>query len=226
MQEQFYYNKLYSFQDEVLKLIDLAETDFYLTGGTALSRVYLKHRYSDDLDFFVNNSNNFSVFVNKINNILKKQYKNNLEIITTADSFVRLHIKSDEIILKIDLVNDIEYRYGKLKKWDKFSKIDNQFNILSNKISALPRYAEKDVVDILFLAYKFIFNWEEIIDDAQKKDIWVNAIDVSKMLDSFPKEKLSEVNWISSVNAEELIIDLKIIAKDILLGKDNSLKNR
>ena len=56
-------------------MIDLAETDFYLTGGTALSRVYLKHRYSDDLDFFINNSNKFSTFVNKINNILTKQYK-------------------------------------------------------------------------------------------------------------------------------------------------------
>ncbi|MCD4795127.1 MAG: nucleotidyl transferase AbiEii/AbiGii toxin family protein [Bacteroidales bacterium] len=27
---------------------------FYLTGGTALVRFYLNHRYSEDLDFFVN----------------------------------------------------------------------------------------------------------------------------------------------------------------------------
>jgi len=25
---------------------------FFLTGGSALARYYLKHRYSDDLDFF------------------------------------------------------------------------------------------------------------------------------------------------------------------------------
>ncbi|OFX32468.1 MAG: hypothetical protein A2X08_00640 [Bacteroidetes bacterium GWA2_32_17] len=224
MQEKFYYNKLYSFQDEVLKLIDLAETDFYLTGGTALSRVYLKHRYSDDLDFFINNSNKFSTFVNKINNILTKQYKEKIEIITTADSFVRLHLKKDDIILKIDFVNDIEYRFGQLIKWEKFSKIDNQFNILSNKISALPRYAEKDVADILFLAYHFNFNWEDIINDAQKKDIWVNAIDVSKIIDSFPIEKFSEIKWISKVKEEMLFNDLKIVAKEILIGSDNSLK--
>jgi len=30
-------------------------TPFYLTGGTALSRGYFNHRYSDDLDLFVNN---------------------------------------------------------------------------------------------------------------------------------------------------------------------------
>lgn len=28
---------------------------FYLTGGTALAEFYLKHRFSDDLDFFTNN---------------------------------------------------------------------------------------------------------------------------------------------------------------------------
>jgi len=223
MQEKFYYNKLYLFQDEVLKLIDLAETDFYLTGGTALSRVYLNHRYSDDLDFFINNSNKFSTFVNKINNILTKQYKEKIEIITTADSFVRLHLKKDDIILKIDFVNDIEYRFGQFIKWKNFSKIDNQFNILSNKISALPRYAEKDVADILFLAYHFNFNWEDIINDAQKKDIWVNAIDVSKIIDSFPIEKFSEIKWISKVKEEMLFNDLKIVAKEILIGSDNSL---
>ncbi|MDR0758720.1 MAG: nucleotidyl transferase AbiEii/AbiGii toxin family protein, partial [Treponema sp.] len=32
---------------------------FFLTGGTALSRVYYRHRYSDDLDFFVNSSKEY-----------------------------------------------------------------------------------------------------------------------------------------------------------------------
>jgi len=27
-------------------------SNFYFTGGTALSKYYLQHRYSDDLDFF------------------------------------------------------------------------------------------------------------------------------------------------------------------------------
>jgi predicted nucleotidyltransferase component of viral defense system len=30
-----------------------AGTPFFLTGGTALSRYYTHHRYSDGLDFFV-----------------------------------------------------------------------------------------------------------------------------------------------------------------------------
>lgn len=38
-------------------------THFYLTGGTALSRYYLNHRYSDDLDLFLNRDSNYPEYV-------------------------------------------------------------------------------------------------------------------------------------------------------------------
>jgi predicted nucleotidyltransferase component of viral defense system len=50
MSEKYYTNNLYPFQDLVLKLIMKVDNTFYLTGGTALGRHYLKHRYSDDVD--------------------------------------------------------------------------------------------------------------------------------------------------------------------------------
>jgi len=59
MSEDYYTNKLYPFQDLVLKKIMQVDDTFYLTGGTALGRYYLKHRYSDDLDLFVNRENDF-----------------------------------------------------------------------------------------------------------------------------------------------------------------------
>jgi len=59
MPEKSYYNKLYALQDEIMKIIQRQEVDFYLTGGTALSRCYLNHRYSDDLDFFINQAPDF-----------------------------------------------------------------------------------------------------------------------------------------------------------------------
>lgn len=48
-----FYNRLYQFQDVVLNLVGQSNTTFYLTGGTALSRCYFHHRYSDDLDLFL-----------------------------------------------------------------------------------------------------------------------------------------------------------------------------
>jgi len=43
-----------------------AKTPFFLTGGTALSRYYTHHRYSDDLDFFVINDSEYAKHVNII----------------------------------------------------------------------------------------------------------------------------------------------------------------
>ena len=37
LQEKYYTKKLYPFQDGVLNIVKKLNTDFYLTGGTALS---------------------------------------------------------------------------------------------------------------------------------------------------------------------------------------------
>jgi len=46
MQDDYYQNTLYPFQDKVLETIGKLPVGFYLTGGTALSRAYIHHRYS------------------------------------------------------------------------------------------------------------------------------------------------------------------------------------
>lgn len=57
----FYFDVLYPFQDRVIQVINQADTGFYLTGGTAASRGYLQHCFSDDLDYFVNDDNRFGL---------------------------------------------------------------------------------------------------------------------------------------------------------------------
>ncbi|MDY6792792.1 MAG: nucleotidyl transferase AbiEii/AbiGii toxin family protein [Thermodesulfobacteriota bacterium] len=89
MPEKFYQNKIYPFQDKILTLVQSSNVDFYLTGGTALSRNYLRHRYSDDLDFFVNHHPEFKNQCKRVIDSLK-QSKQNFEITTTADTFVRI----------------------------------------------------------------------------------------------------------------------------------------
>ena len=49
------FNVLSPFQSHILELLrdrGLFERGYCLSGGTALSEFYLRHRYSDDLDFF------------------------------------------------------------------------------------------------------------------------------------------------------------------------------
>jgi len=55
MQKEYYTDKLYLLQNEILTIVQSKRKGFYLTGGTALSRFYLEHRFSDHLDFFINN---------------------------------------------------------------------------------------------------------------------------------------------------------------------------
>jgi hypothetical protein len=42
---QYYEESLYPLQNGVLNVINQSGTDFFLTGGTALSRAYYHHRY-------------------------------------------------------------------------------------------------------------------------------------------------------------------------------------
>lgn len=71
----FYEEKLYPLQDSVLKAFRQVETEFYLTGGTAASRGYLNHRYSDDLDFFVNDDKRFELWVSRIIQVLNNSWQ-------------------------------------------------------------------------------------------------------------------------------------------------------
>ena len=224
MQETYYSGKLYPLQDKVLEIISDLDTGFYLTGGTALSRVYLRHRFSDDLDFFMNNSPDFVQDTEAVNKKLSMLLKENFKIITADRSFVRSMITVEDTAQKIDFVNDIEYRFGELQPWEKFPRIDHPLNNLSNKISALSRFAEKDVAYILFLSYSFEFNWEFIIHEAQKKDMWVNAIDVSQIINTFPPDKFENIIWATGLDWRKCADDLKIISEEILKGAENSFQ--
>ncbi len=66
MDRSFYFDRLYPFQDEVLKVVSGLDTGLYLTGGTTASRAYLNHRFSDDLDFFTNDSPEFELWAGRL----------------------------------------------------------------------------------------------------------------------------------------------------------------
>lgn len=66
MDKEYYYKKLYPLQDKVLRIINDLDTGFYLTGGTASSRGYLHHRFSDDIALFVNDDHRFGLWADRI----------------------------------------------------------------------------------------------------------------------------------------------------------------
>ena len=162
MSENYYINNLYPFQDMVLKLIMKVDDTFYLTWGTALGRHYLKHRYSDDLDLFVNRNSDFKQLTDVIISQLEKHFPG-IESALLIEDFARIFIHYKEHHLKIEFVNDVLFHAGDLQSANFFHKIDSWENILSNKICALTRDEAKDVADLIFLSMKFNFNWETIL---------------------------------------------------------------
>lgn len=222
MPETFYQDKLYPYQDKVLKAIETLDLDFYLTGGTALSRCYLNHRYSEDLDFFVNSHPEFKSQSKALIDLLKKS-KWHCDISTTSASFVRVFLEDGPMTMKIDLINDVPFHYGEIEKCPMFHRVDNWRNILSNKICALSRLEVKDIVDILFIAKEYPFDWEDIVREGKEKDLWVEPIEISKILSEFPVEMLYQIKWVKEQNIGELKALIKIVHDDIFFGRINSL---
>lgn len=217
------YRKLYQLQDRFLLWWQSLSLPFYLTGGTALGRFYLNHRFSEDLDFFVNADQNYSEYIKKIIKEIPSVFHVTLENALFTEDFTRIIINEEGSILKLEFINDVAYRSGELKK-TYFGLIDTPFNILSNKLTALVgRDEPKDIFDIVNISKTFSFNWIEIFNEAKNKSV-INEIDVEERLSNFPLKWLENVDWLNNpVDFNSFKVAIAQIADDFLLGKENTL---
>ncbi|MCK5735027.1 MAG: hypothetical protein KAH21_01060, partial [Spirochaetaceae bacterium] len=146
-------------------------------------------RYSDDLDFFAQNSPRYSFAIRNIKTALLKEFTLTEEVETK--NFVRYRINN---LLQIDFVNDISARYGELIVTNENIIIDNIENILSNKLTAvIGRDNPKDIFDIYLICTFYSFSWRDIIFSAHEKAGFNNE-DLIIRLKSFPREMLDTIN--------------------------------
>lgn len=226
MSDHFYKDKLYPLQDRVLNEIASTNTSFYLTGGTVVGRFLLNHRYSDDLDFFLNANSNFQVMTKTVMDHLRKVFEN-ISDSSLQDSYARYFVKDGDVELKLEFVNDVKYHVGSPVKDANGIWIDTWDNILTNKITALSRSEGKDFADILFLSLKYSFNWEAMISHAKEKDAWTNEINISQQLMNFDLRKLEKVKFPEYFDTIKIKKEyFEILAKESLHGFDNSLYGR
>jgi predicted nucleotidyltransferase component of viral defense system len=167
---EFYQNSLYPFQDEVLRLVSGAGTDFYLTGGTALSRGYLNHRFSDDLDLFVNYDQRFAEWAERIIDAFWREGDWKTDVILREQYFVRALLIREEISLKVEMVNDVASRVGEVRVHGALGRVDSPENILANKLTALiGREEPRDIADVWGLCVRLGLSIHEAIRGAQSK---------------------------------------------------------
>jgi hypothetical protein len=196
---------------------------FYLTGGTALGRFYLNHRFSEDLDFFVNADPDFKEKHLLMGKKLRNEFSLLLEQTVVYEDFARYYVACDDAVLKIEFVNDIPYRSG-IPLESVYGLIDTPLNILSNKLTAIAgRDEPKDIFDIYMLARKYCFNWMRVFEEAKKKAI-LNEIDLEQRIKSFPVELLKDVDWfIHPFDQIDFTSGIYTLANDFILGRNNSI---
>jgi len=219
--EKINYKSLYKLQDRVLSLIFGVDSEFYLTGGTCLSRFYFEKRFSDDLDFFTNFSNNFHYSIREITQIFEKEglfYVIN----TNTKDFVRIHIKENNQNLQLDFVNDRVKKFGEIACKNGVY-IDNLQNILSNKLTAiLSRDNPKDIFDIVLICLNLDFNWKKILLETKAKMVFQKE-DLIFRLKSFPRELLKSIRLVDSEFLDGFNEKLEILMIEIENEISNSL---
>ena len=204
-----------------MNILSQSGTDFFLTGGTALSRAYYNHRYSDDLDFFVNRSRTYDEQLDIVLDLLGEYgYKWDTDKkFTRAENFTTLAVyKDSNVSLKLDFVNDLVPHFGEILETDLFYRTDSVFNILSNKLSAIFRFEAKDIADIREISLRENINWSQIINDARQKEAGVELIYVSQILTGMPESEFEKIAWVKNPGWDVFRRDVEEIAFDILNG--------
>ena len=202
---------------------------FYLTGGTALSRFYFNHRYSDDLDMFVNRDPGFKEYIKSFleystRPARKSKFTLNTERTNITGDYAQFYVYQEDIELKVEFVNDLVERFNKVVRDKKLGKVDSLRNILSNKISALYRFEIKDYVDIWCIAKNYGFHWRQLINEAKQKEASIDPLEIFNLFKSFPFDSLDAIKWVKPVDYDQLKTDFSLIAEEMLNGSDNSLK--
>jgi predicted nucleotidyltransferase component of viral defense system len=197
-------------------------TRFFLTGGTALSRAYYHHRYSDDLDFFVNDDPEYA---DQLKLIFSKLHEDGFSWDTTRDfvsdkafTTLKVYREESEIGLKLDFVNDVAAHFGEIMKTKLFDRTDSIRNMTSNKLTALFRYAAKDVADLREIALHESIDWNRAIQDAQQKEMGIEVPIVCEILQSIPQTEFETINWTQKPSWQTFRDDIDRIVFDMMSG--------
>ncbi|MEW5871076.1 MAG: nucleotidyl transferase AbiEii/AbiGii toxin family protein [Chloroflexota bacterium] len=218
MDQNFYLSQLYPFQDQVLRQLSSVDTGFYLTGGTALSRGYLDHRFSDDLDFFVDDDPRFGLWAERFIRAISQPGKWECQMLLREERFVRLNVVGQTISLKIEMINDVPSRIGEPWIHPLLGRIDTAENILANKVTAaLDRAEPKDLADIWGLCHLKSLSLNEAITGAQGKAAGIFPADLARVLCSVTHADWEMVRWIHPPDPQAFIAQLNTLGKNLII---------
>jgi hypothetical protein len=218
MDADFFLGRLYPLQDAVLARIASTETGFYLTGGTAASRGYLHHRFSDDLDLFVNDDDRFALWSQRVTEAAASAGDWHVEVVQRGARFVRLSVLAGDIALKIEMVNDVPAHVGALRMHPVLGRLDSPENILANKLTAVvDRREPKDLADIWGFCCRMNLSCQAALDAAHSKAAGLFPADVARALLTVTEDDWKLVRWSDGPDVDRFMADLARIGERLLL---------
>ena len=216
--KSYYFERLYPFQDEVLQVINAVGTDFYLTGGTALSRAYLHHRFSDDLDLFVNYDARFGEWAERVVDALWQRSEWQTQVVLKDQYFVRALLSRDDLILKLEMINDVAARVGETRLDAQLGRLDSPENILANKLTALiGRDEARDLADVWGLCQKLGLSLPAAISGAQSKSSGIYPADLARRLCLATHADWEAVMWSEPPDCETYLAELQKLGESLIV---------
>ncbi len=192
------WHRVYQLQDWVLARLTAVTHGFYLSGDTALSRGYYAHRYSEDLDFFVNDSVGFPLWRDRCLDALRRggtEENLPLEIVLREERFGRAFLRGP-VSLKLEFINDVPFRVGQPWNHPRLGLLDTKENILANKLSALvDRQEPRDLADIFWLCCRDGLDLRAALDNAAGKAAGIFPPLVARALAEGLRFGLPNVAW-------------------------------
>lgn len=216
----YYFKFLYPFQDDVLALVKEANTGFYLTGGTALSRAYLNHRFSDDLDLFVNFDTHFREWTERVVDTFWRLGDWTTDVILREEYYVRAILTRNDLTLKVEMVNDVSSRVGQITDHPILGKLDSAENILANKLTALiGREEPRDLADIWGLCWKLGLSIIGAITGAQSKSSGIYPLDIARRLCGATVADMEDVLWVEPAPiADQYLAELQTLGERLIMA--------
>ena len=145
------------------------QTNFYLTGGTALSAFYLGHRLSEDMDFFTDTEEKMAPIEFLTGIIRSLPSLDQLHFERLFDRRIFVATFKDNQILKVEFTfypfKSLEdrLRVGKLS-------VDSLLNLVTGKLFAMAdRFDPKDFVDLYFVLKKKSLKLENLVKMTEER---------------------------------------------------------
>lgn len=218
MKDDFFSRKLYPLQDDALRLIHDLKTGFYLSGGTAAARAYLDHRFSEDLDLFVNDDSQFSIWTARIVDLLSEQTRWKTVVLRKDERFLRFTIAEVDATLRIELINDVPAHVGTITEHPLLGRVDSPENILANKVTAaIDRNEPKDLADIWGFCTKLGLSLSAAIEDAHSKAAGIFHADLARILCSATEKDWEAIRWKQPPPVDVFIADLRKLGEELIL---------